>query len=201
MALPDKFSKAYVGKIYLKGTEVFSMGLQVLGCEVDYAVGLKDMEHLKFCFGCFAPDFKVEETDRHKKYSGSIRITGVSPNQKLQDFLAAVDNAIPDDFREQLSQKGIEKFRTVKTRLWDGSQDVDGVILKYGRKIVFTTYSTEEGLKRIDRMVYLALCNIKDLVPDATPYPFERYKRHWYLTIDLQTPPSWFTPLTKLPRL
>lgn len=192
VVFPDNFSDPYVGKIMPRETEVLSYGMQVLGDVFAYVKGINDMEHLKFCFGCFLSNLKSAYHDNtiNLRYS----VVSISQKQKQQAWNNVIDKAMTESFKESLLKDGIEKF-TICKFLAFGTKNY---YLQYDEKNIKGMYRESE-FNKLARMVYIAICNIKNIIPDATQYPFRKQKGEWILTINCD-PPTWFTPLTELPR-
>ena len=208
IAYPDNFSTPYVGKIYPDATEVISMGLQTLGKTDDLLRGAKDIEHLKFCFGCLLSDIKNKEMN-YENISFSFQTGGKEYEQTLANlknsaWRKAIDEAVTPEFIDKLvSSKGIEGFKLVEgTTL----RSPDGAYaLKYNKKTVAIAGVSEKEKRELAKEAYFAILNIKELVPEAksniivkSPRGFEA---PWFIALMYDYAPNWFTPLTELPRL
>ena len=200
IAYPDRFSNPYVGKVYededhnVTGTEVLSMGLQVLGTAEDLYNGIRDIEHLKFCFGCF-----ISEPEKRIIYDHAIE--KISQRRKWKFWETAIDNAMPDSFIEKLRSTGFDDFKieeTVETEFFNNKTlKLPKSVLKHGGEIIYKELGTDEyAFSKLARMAYLAICSIKGIIPEADlDADGESLFRLTYM------PPKWFTPLTELPRL
>lgn len=196
-AYPDNFSDPYVGKIYDYATEVLSMGLHTLGSKEMFLSGIKDMEHLEFCFGCFTSEPQKD----NEIYDTANTMQNTDNARKTNAWIDALDNAMPDSFPENLyTEKGVARFKVVdkkhQRKLNGSSYDEFEKVLKYGSKIIARDNCSKNAIKRLARVAYLAICNLKELIPDADPL-FDGASLQKLSCI----PPNWFTPLTKLPRL
>ncbi len=206
IAYPDHFSDPYVGKIYPGATEVFSMGLQILGSLTDLSSGITDLQHLKFCFGCFLSEIKNAQENSINTQQNAIDgdVTFSLSSLKKYEWKKALSGAITDEFIEKLtSTKGFEGFRIVegKTKLKQNG----AYLLKYNRKIVGSGPLFKFIKKELATEAYLALLNLKELIPEAQLDVVKKarrgYETPWYLNVNPNSAPDWFTPLTpELPR-
>ncbi len=198
IAYPDTFSHPYVGKIYDDSTEVLSMGLHTLGKKDMLLSNIKDIEHLEFCFGCFVSDASKDI----EAYNINAVIKDTGNSRKVDAWIDAIDKAMPGSFAEDLcTKKGVANLKIEDRQESIGKYNgapykIPVKILKYGRKIIAREYDSEDALKKLARVAYLAICNFKELIPDADPLISGKT-----LTNLSRIPPNWFTPLTKLPRL
>lgn len=207
IAYPDNFSTPYVGKIYPDATEVISMGLQTLGKTDDLLRGAKDIEHLKFCFGCLLSDIKNNNSyvnDNFSYQAGGKDYEQTLANIKNSAWRKAINEAVTPEFIDKLvSSKGVEGFKLVETttlRRPDGAY-----ALKYNKKTVAIAGVSEKEKRELAKEAYFAILNIKELVPEAksnfivkSPRGFEA---PWFIALMYDYAPNWFTPLTELPRL
>ncbi|MDO4840069.1 MAG: hypothetical protein Q3990_05275, partial [Desulfovibrionaceae bacterium] len=106
----------------------------------------------------------------------------------------AINKAMSESFKQSLLKDGVEKF-TICTFL---AYSTKSYYLQYDGKSIKGMY-TEDAFNKLACMVYIAICNIKNIIPDATPYPFRKQRGELILTINCD-PPAWFNPLTELPR-
>lgn len=191
-AYPDNFSDPYVGKVYRHAsTEVLSMGLEALGGAESLLRGIRDMEHLKFCFGCFASK-AARKIEGPVAYTVNSDARIYSYTEKQKAWHEAIDASISDSFAQQLYGAGVWKYRIEK--------DEHGTLrLKHNSKVIDWVGNPKgDEFKFILRLAYAAICNFKKLVPEANPKLENKF-------VDLEHyvkyPPSWFTPFTELPRL
>ena len=196
-----------MGKIYPDATEVISMGLQTLGKTDDLLRGAKDIEHLKFCFGCLLSDIKNNNSyvnDNFSYQAGGKDYEQTLANIKNSAWRKAINEAITPEFIDKLvSSKGVEGFKLVETttlRRPDGAY-----ALKYNKKTVAIAGVSEKEKRELAKEAYFAILNIKELVPEAksnfivkSPRGFEA---PWFIALMYDYAPNWFTPLTELPRL
>ena len=195
-AYPDNFSNPYVGKVYrdengkITSSEVLSMGLQILGNTNFFLQGIKDSEHLNFCFGCFISN--PIKNGINNVYSVNNATRYYADNKKKIAWIEAIDNAMSDDFVTRLYSKGIERYKIVV-------DEYGGIILKHNSNIIAASLAPEEDDRiRFARLAYIAICNFKGLIPDADA---KLEKEEFGIENLLDSAPKWFTPITELPRL
>lgn len=206
IAYPDHFSNPYVGKIYPGATEVFSMGLQILGSLPYLSSGVNDLQHLKFCFGCFLSEIKNTQENSINTQQNAVDgdVTFSFSGLKKSEWKKALSGVVTDEFVEKLtSTKGFEGFKIVegKTKL----KQYGACLLKYNKKIVGAGPLFKFIKKELATEAYLALLNMKELIPEARLDVVKKarrgYETPWYLNVNPNSVPDWFTPLTELPRL
>ncbi len=200
MVIPGRFCHPYVGRLHGDATEVLSTGLELLGDAGRFLRGIDDMEHLRFSFGCFAslPLNGIELNDE----DGLIKKADNAG--KTAAWIEALDNAISDTFATALcTQEGVENFKIIeKVSLAEGKpflleserKLITAKVLKYGEDVIAKKNDSDDALKKFTRIVYLAICNLKELIPDACPIINIDYLEKLSCI-----PPKWFTPLTELP--
>ncbi len=205
LAFSGRFSHPSVGWLYAGATEVLSCGLGIFGDAERFLRGIEDMEHLKFCFGCFAsgPANCIELPDE----DGIIKKAGIAG--KTAAWTEALDNAMPDFFAESLfSQEGVACFQVVEKVTLDQNGGlpclfgkerhlITAKLLKYFGRVIAQKNDSDDVLTKFARMAYLGICNFKELIPDAG-WPINNGD---YLDTLSCNPPQWYTTLTKLPRL
>ncbi len=202
MAFPGRYSSPYVGKVYAGATEVMSTGLEVLGDAERFLSGIKDLEHLNFCFGCFVYG-PLEDVEMHK---ADWDFKKADFARKTEAWLEALDNAMPGSFAERLfSKRGffgfkiIEKVSIIKETPYLNKkklQVIRSLLLKYDKKIIAKKNDSDDDLKKLARIAYLAICNLQEIIPHAFPIIDVNYLEKLSCN-----PPKWFTPITELPRL
>lgn len=198
-AYPDNFIHAYVGKIYDRASEVYSMGMQMFADPETLAWFIEnDMEHFSLIIGqCLHKnEFMKRQLQKSNEQAAKKMDEFSALKERKDQWEKELKKAIPANLKEALSS----------------SEGIDGCSFTASGKISGKLYLYNQTLDRWEdiwgktkdliKIAYLYLVSRQSLLPDE-PYGDKDNVNIDNIRNDIfsgDNPPSWFNANLGLPK-